>query len=99
MDQSAEEYGYQLLASTPRPKQDAANCGLGNAATITPFRSRSPVLISVYLAANRNNRGASPRDLSEKRNFRSPSFRERHVENMLLLELIGVPDANFAFKC
>jgi hypothetical protein len=34
MHQSAEENGFQQLASAPRPKQDAANCGLGNGANM-----------------------------------------------------------------
>jgi hypothetical protein len=63
MHQSAEENGFQQVASAPRPKQDAANCGLG--ANINPYLDRG-CFISVYLAANRNNRGASPRDYRQK---------------------------------
>jgi hypothetical protein len=66
MDQSAEKYDYQQLASMPRPKQEAANCGLGNGANIALFMTRPRVFFSVLLAANRTNRGASPRDFRQE---------------------------------
>jgi hypothetical protein len=67
MYQSAEEYGFQQIASMSRPKQDAANCGLGNGANIaSSMSSTANVYFRLFLAANRMNRGASPRDFSQK---------------------------------
>jgi hypothetical protein len=71
MDRSAEEDSNQQVASLPRPKPNAANCGLGNRANIALFTSRPLVLIAMFLAANRKNRGASPRDSAKKRNFKT----------------------------